>query len=84
MADDKKTYVACNFTSHWSTKEWKWLLRAAQDMQEYGPWQRHQIIVKDIWGAHLRQVEHPITNANAPKLLLAITKGAYVDTMVKH
>ena len=29
--------------------------------------QSHQIAIKDIWGAHLRQVEHLITNANAPK-----------------
>jgi len=36
--------------------------------------QRHKIIVKGVWGAHLRQVEHLTTNANAPKLLLAITK----------
>ena len=101
MPDDKKIYVAHSCTSHWSTKEWKLLFGAAQDMQEYGPWlhhiahkiapkvtpspnetklwkredrQRHQIIVKDIWGAHLRQVEHFTTNANAPKLVLAITK----------
>ena len=46
--------------------------------------QRHQMTIKDIWGAHLRQVEHLITNANAPKLLLAITKDLYVDTMLQH
>ena len=46
--------------------------------------QRHQLAVKDIWGDHLRRVEHLITNANAPDMLLAITKDLYVDTMVEH
>ena len=41
MPEDNKTYVACSFTNHWSTKDWKWLFGAAQDMQEYGPWLHH-------------------------------------------
>ena len=44
--------------------------------------QRHQLAVKDVWGAHLRQVEYLVTNADAPDLFLAITKDLYVDTMV--
>ena len=46
--------------------------------------QRHQIIVTDIWGAHLRQVEHLITNAQAREQLLAITKDLYVETMLAY
>ena len=44
--------------------------------------QRHQIAVKDIWGAHLRQVEHLTSNGTAPARLLAITKDLYVETML--
>ena len=48
------------------------------------PRRRHQTAVKDVWGAHLRQVEYLVTNANAPDQLLAITKQLYVQTMMYH
>ena len=32
----------------------------------------------------MRQVEYLVTNANAPELILAITKELYVETMVQH
>jgi len=46
--------------------------------------QRHAIAVKDVWGAHLRQVEYLVANAQAPDHLLAITKQLYVETMISH
>ena len=44
--------------------------------------QRHQITVKDIWGAHLQKVGHFTSNGTVPARLLAITKDLYVETML--